>query len=70
LQESQPVGIDEQPLPTLHANIGHSDASMHEKLPVHETSHEQDVAHFVLRLHELVPLHVTSQSPGEHWISS
>ena len=70
MQLSQPVGSDEQPLPTLHENDGHSDGSGHELVPEHVTSHEHESAQRVRRLHELWPEHVTSQLPVGHWISS
>jgi hypothetical protein len=66
----QPASAEVQPLPTLHVNAGHSDASGHELPPMHLTSQAHEVEHFVRRWHEYVPLHVTEQSPGPHWISS
>lgn len=65
----QPLGVDEQPLPTRHADSGHSDALVQELAPLHVTSHEQLPAHFIL-LHEPSPLHTTSQSPVGQMTSS
>lgn len=37
---------------------------------MHDTSHEHEDEHLVLRRHELAPLQVTSQGPVLHRISS
>jgi len=58
-----------QPSPSLHALLGHSDASMHELLPVQVASHAHEFMHRT-RLHAFVPSHRTVHGPAPHLMSS
>lgn len=70
MQVLQPASCDEQPSPSRQVASGHSWGSLHEPVPVHRTSHAQELEHFTRFSHELAPLQVTSQSFALQTISS
>ena len=60
-----------QPWPDAHTGpSGHCEASGHDIMPVHETSHEQAFVHAVCLWHDASPLHVTLHAAVPHWMTS
>jgi hypothetical protein len=69
MQRSQSAGVDVQPRPLRHATELHWIFWAQLWLPVHRTSHAQELPHEMPR-HELSPEQPTVHGPDPHWTFS